>query len=92
MNGKADELDLFYLPKIPWDDNNNKKKRFVEILKDWEVQYGPHRFSYKDLFKATKGFKEKEVLGKGGFGRVYKDVLPSSNVQIAVKRISHDSR
>ncbi|KAK8272848.1 hypothetical protein V6Z11_D11G363900 [Gossypium hirsutum] len=70
----------------------SRKKRFMEILEDWEVQFGPHRFSYKDLFKATKGFKKKEVLGSGGFGRVYKGVLPSSNIQIAVKRISHDSR
>ncbi|XVF18794.1 hypothetical protein REPUB_Repub11eG0054000 [Reevesia pubescens] len=70
----------------------SRKKRFIEILEDWEVQYGPPRFSYKDLFKATKGFKEKEVLGRGGFGRVYKGVLPSSNIEIAVKRISHDSR
>ncbi|KAA3472191.1 L-type lectin-domain containing receptor kinase V.9-like [Gossypium australe] len=70
----------------------SRKKRFMEILDDWEVPYGPHRFSYKDLFKATKGFKEKEVLGRGGYGRVYKGVLPSSNIQISVKRISHDSR
>ncbi|KAK8272827.1 hypothetical protein V6Z11_D11G362000 [Gossypium hirsutum] len=123
MNGKADELDLSRLPKIPRHDNGgikqlkkilaitlsftgltlvlvlvlgfvliSRKKRFMEILEDWEVQYGPHRFSYKDLFKATKGFKDKEILGRGGFGRVYKGVLPSSNIQIAVKRISHDSR
>ncbi|TYI03732.1 hypothetical protein ES332_A11G361400v1 [Gossypium tomentosum] len=70
----------------------SRKKRFMEILEDWEVQFRPHRFSYKDLFKATKGFKKREVLGRGGFGRVYKGVLPSSNIQIAVKRISHDSR
>ncbi|KAG8479659.1 hypothetical protein CXB51_029455 [Gossypium anomalum] len=43
----------------------SRKQRFMEILEDWEVQFGPHRFSYKDLFKATKGFKKKEVLGRG---------------------------
>ncbi|KAB2059694.1 hypothetical protein ES319_A11G324200v1, partial [Gossypium barbadense] len=105
MNGSADELDLSRLPKIPRHDNGgikqlkkilaitfsftgltlvlvlvfgfvliSRKKRFIEILEDWE------------------GFKKREVLGRGGFGRVYKGVLPSSNIQIAVKRISHDSR
>ncbi|MCL7025539.1 hypothetical protein MKW94_000460 [Papaver nudicaule] len=41
---------------------------------------------------ATKGFKEKELLGIGGFGRVYKGVLPTSKIQIAVKKVSHDSK
>ncbi|XVF71529.1 hypothetical protein PTKIN_Ptkin12aG0045300 [Pterospermum kingtungense] len=125
MNGRAEDLDLSQLPKLPRRVIGNqsikplkkilvislsltgvtlvvilifgavlisKKKRLTKILEDWEVQYGPHRFSYKHIFKATKGFREKEVLGKGGFGRVYKGVLPSSNTEAAVKRISHDSR
>ncbi|GFY98131.1 concanavalin A-like lectin protein kinase family protein [Actinidia rufa] len=67
-------------------------KKIMEVLEDWEVQFGPHRFNYKDLFIATKGFKDKEFLGRGGFGRVYHGVLPTSNIQVAVKRVSHDSR
>ncbi|XP_002534540.2 L-type lectin-domain containing receptor kinase V.9 [Ricinus communis] len=69
-----------------------KKDKFAEILEDWEVQYGPHRFSYKDLVVATRGFREKELLGKGGFGEVYGGVLPVSKIQVAVKRISHNSK
>ncbi|XP_050237222.1 putative L-type lectin-domain containing receptor kinase II.2 isoform X2 [Mercurialis annua] len=68
-----------------------RKKKFGELREDWEKEYGPQRFSYKDLYKATKGFKDKELLGFGGFGKVYKGLLQSSDTQIAVKKFSHDS-
>ncbi|VVA99811.1 unnamed protein product [Arabis nemorensis] len=69
-----------------------KRKKLMEVLEDWEVQFGPHRFAYKDLYIATKGFKNNELLGKGGFGKVYKGTLLTSNMDIAVKKVSHDSR
>ncbi|XP_068643541.1 L-type lectin-domain containing receptor kinase IV.1-like [Aristolochia californica] len=69
-----------------------RRIKYAEILEDWEQEYGPHRFSFKDLFRATKGFKEKELLGSGGFGKVYRGVLPSSHVEVAVKKISHGSK
>ncbi|CAL9245737.1 unnamed protein product [Arabidopsis halleri] len=69
-----------------------RHKKVKGVLEEWEIQYGPHRFAYKELFNATKGFKEKQLLGKGGFGQVYKGTLPGSDAEIAVKRTSHDSR
>nr|XP_023922353.1 L-type lectin-domain containing receptor kinase IV.1-like [Quercus suber]POE98068.1 l-type lectin-domain containing receptor kinase iv.2 [Quercus suber] len=69
-----------------------RRKKYAEILEDWESEYGPHRFSYKSIYKATKGFSDKELLGEGGFGKVYKGTLRSSNTQIAVKKVSHDSK
>lgn len=68
-----------------------RRRRYQELREDWEQEYGPQRFSYKDLYKATNGFKDKEILGAGGCGKVYRGVLPSSGVQVAVKRFSHDS-
>ncbi|GMP86510.1 hypothetical protein CsSME_00039258 [Camellia sinensis var. sinensis] len=68
------------------------RKKFIDVLEDWEVQYGPHRFSYKDLSIATEGFEERKLLGGGGFGTVYRGVLPTLNTQFAVKRVAHDSR
>ncbi|KAK1354684.1 Non-specific serine/threonine protein kinase [Heracleum sosnowskyi] len=68
-----------------------KKYKNRDIIEDWELEVGPHRFSYKELKKATKGFKESELLGVGGFGKVYKGTL-SSKLEVAVKRISNESK
>ncbi|KAK8303572.1 hypothetical protein V6Z11_D04G159400 [Gossypium hirsutum] len=69
-----------------------RKRKFAEIVEDWELEYGPHRFKFKDLYVATKGFKDKELLGAGGFGRVYKGVLPTTKLEVAVKRVSRESK
>jgi hypothetical protein len=72
-----------------------RKLRYAEVLEEWELEFGPHRFSFKDLYHATSGFKSKHLLGAGGFGQVYKGVLGSSKsvcTEVAVKRISHESR
>uniref|UniRef100_A0ACD5YU10 Uncharacterized protein n=1 Tax=Avena sativa TaxID=4498 RepID=A0ACD5YU10_AVESA len=72
-----------------------RRRRYTEeVREDWEMEFGPHRFPYKDLHSATQGFKSKHLLGVGGFGRVYRGVLPAdcaSTMDIAVKRVSHDS-
>uniref|UniRef100_K3ZF83 non-specific serine/threonine protein kinase n=1 Tax=Setaria italica TaxID=4555 RepID=K3ZF83_SETIT len=59
---------------------------------DWEMNCGPPSFTYKDLVSATGGFKDKMLLGKGGFGRVYKGFLPASKQNVAIKRISPESK
>lgn len=69
-----------------------KRYNHGELREDWEVEFGPHRIPYKDLRRATERFKNKNLLGVGGFGRVYKGVLPKSRLEVAVKRVSHESR
>jgi hypothetical protein len=59
----------------------------AETLEEWERDH-PHRLPYKELYKATKGFKNSELLGAGGFGQVYRGVLRRSGEVVAIKRIS----
>ncbi|KAF8757347.1 hypothetical protein HU200_010862 [Digitaria exilis] len=73
-----------------------RRRRFAEEEEDWEIEYGPHRISYKELHDATRGFRD--VVGAGGFGTVYHGVLRRSSSggaaadEVAVKKVAHDSR
>ncbi|MBA0609951.1 hypothetical protein Godav_010854, partial [Gossypium davidsonii] len=46
-------------------------------------------FDFRTLKRATKNFHPDNLLGKGGFGPVYKGKLKDGRM-VAVKRLSHD--
>ncbi|ERN09655.1 hypothetical protein AMTRI_Chr08g160290 [Amborella trichopoda] len=68
-----------------------RRGTYEEIVEDWELEYGPHRFSYKEISMATNGFRDEELIGFGGFGKVYKGVMPDSGLQVAVKQVAQES-
>ncbi|KAH9303760.1 hypothetical protein KI387_008164 [Taxus chinensis] len=59
---------------------------------DMVLDHVPRKFSYAELSTGTNNFSEKEKLGQGGFGDVYKGVLMKSDEVVAVKRISAGSK
>lgn len=79
-------LALLVLGAVYW----YRRNKYAEVKEPWEKEYGPHRFSYKSLYRATNGFGKDCCVGKGGFGDVYRGTLPLSR-HIAVKRLSHNA-
>lgn len=55
---------------------------------DRRIEFGQlKRFAWRELQLATENFSEKNILGQGGFGKVYRGVL-SDNTKVAVKRLT----
>ncbi|KAI4314356.1 hypothetical protein L6164_027274 [Bauhinia variegata] len=71
-----------------WRYRHNKQIFFdVNEQYDPEVRLGHlRRYTFKDLRAATDHFSSKNILGRGGFGIVYKGCLNDGSV-VAVKRL-----
>lgn len=51
----------------------------------------PREFEFRELKKATSNFDEKNKLGQGGYGTVYRGLLQVENIdEVAVKKFSRD--
>ncbi|XP_042042072.1 probable LRR receptor-like serine/threonine-protein kinase At5g45780 isoform X1 [Salvia splendens] len=61
------------------------------VQQDYEFNIGHQkRFSLRELQTATNNFSPKNILGQGGFGVVFRGVLPNKTV-VAVKRLKDPS-
>ncbi|KAG4997639.1 hypothetical protein JHK82_028407 [Glycine max] len=47
-------------------------------------------FSFRELATATKNFRQECLIDEGGFGRIYKGIIPSTGQLVAVKQLDRN--
>ncbi|KAG6541342.1 hypothetical protein Mapa_017284 [Marchantia paleacea] len=57
---------------------------------DWKIPVDVQRFSVEELCRITTNFSESQMIGFGGYGRVYSGILPDGRM-VAVKLASAGS-
>ncbi|KAK8716740.1 hypothetical protein V6N13_044042 [Hibiscus sabdariffa] len=50
------------------------------------IRFNKNSFTYEELSIATNGFSQSNIIGQGGFGYVYKGVLPDGK-EVAIKSL-----
>ncbi|XP_025672702.1 kinesin-like protein KIN-4A isoform X1 [Arachis hypogaea] len=82
-----DEIQYIKAQKVQLQ---HKMKQEAEQFRQWKASREKEllqlkKFAWRELQIATDNFSERNVLGQGGFWKVYKGVLPDGT-NIAVKR------
>ncbi|KAH7838972.1 hypothetical protein Vadar_033285 [Vaccinium darrowii] len=67
-----------------------QRKLAEEILRFGKVKVAAEVFTFRQLAAATDDFDPELLLGEGGFGRVYKGHMRTTNHPVAVKQLDRN--
>ncbi|XP_065864599.1 probable serine/threonine-protein kinase PBL23 isoform X1 [Euphorbia lathyris] len=76
---------------ISFKSDESKRRYIAEaITKIGKGTISAEVFTFRDLCTATKNFCHENLIGEGGFGRVYKGELGKTNNSVAVKQLDRN--
>ncbi|KAK2360624.1 putative serine/threonine-protein kinase pbl26 [Trifolium repens] len=61
-----------------------------ETKKDSGSNIAAQTFTFRELASITRNFRQENLIGEGGFGRVYKGRLEKTNQEVAVKQLDRN--
>ncbi|KAF2318612.1 hypothetical protein GH714_009367 [Hevea brasiliensis] len=98
--GKSSKNAKRTLKKRPGDQissssDKTKPNSALDVKKETCTKGGSeniavHTFTFRELAAATKNFRADCLLGEGGFGRVYKGRLESTDQVVAIKQLDRN--
>ncbi|XP_050247009.1 probable serine/threonine-protein kinase PBL23 isoform X2 [Quercus robur] len=86
-----DTKTLASFTKLSFKSDSSRRRYITEELqKIGKGNISARIFTFRELCVATQNFHLDNLLGEGGFGRVYKGIIPSTNQIIAVKQLDRN--
>ncbi|KAL5759858.1 hypothetical protein ACOSP7_018367 [Xanthoceras sorbifolium] len=80
---------ILFIGLLVWWRYRHNKQIFFDVNEQYDPEVGLghlKRYTFKELRAATNHFNSKNILGRGGFGIVYKGCLTDGTL-VAVKRL-----
>ncbi|KAG5075790.1 hypothetical protein AAZX31_20G206600 [Glycine max] len=67
-----------------------KKQKADEQNQAGTANIQAQAFSFRELATATKNFRQECLLDEGGFGRIYRGIIPATGQLVAVKQLDRN--